>query len=236
MDSQRKLKTNLDTNFLKLIAITSMVIDHVGHVFFPQYPIFRWIGRMAFPLFCYCLTVGMLYTHDIKKYLGRLAAFSIISQPFWILAFNYQDFMGNLTNLNIFFTLLLSLFAVWGIYSRKWWCFVVGFLCVCFFNVDYSATGVILMLIFYLCRNKPYLGAILYTLSYLPALYNADLSDPLALAIGGHAIGFEIFSLLALPFILIQTNSSLKISKWFFYCFYPAHLLLIFIIRFLLHV
>lgn len=82
METQSKLKTNLDTNLLKLVAVTSMVIDHVGHVFFPQYPVFRWIGRMAFPLFCYCLTVGMLYTHDIKKYLGRLAVFSIISQPF----------------------------------------------------------------------------------------------------------------------------------------------------------
>lgn len=41
-----KLKTNLDTDFLKLIAIISMVIDHVGSAFFPQYPVFRWIGRL----------------------------------------------------------------------------------------------------------------------------------------------------------------------------------------------
>ena len=66
MDSE-KLKTNLDTNFIKLVAIISMTFDHVGSVFFPEYPVFRWIGRIAFPLFCYCLTVGMLYTHDIKK-------------------------------------------------------------------------------------------------------------------------------------------------------------------------
>lgn len=236
METQSKLKTNLDTNLLKLVAVTSMVIDHVGHVFFPQYPVFRWIGRMAFPLFCYCLTVGMLYTHDIKKYLGRLAVFSIISQPFWILAFNYQDFMGNLTNLNIFFTLLFSLFAVWGIYSRKWWCFAAGFLCICLFNVDYAATGVILMLIFYLCRSKPYLGVAIYTLSYLPALYGADSSDSLALVIGGHAIGFEIFALLALPLIYVHTHSGLKISKWFFYLFYPAHLLVIFLMRLVLHI
>ena len=236
MEPQARLKTNLDTNFLKLVAIISMVIDHVGHVFFPEYPIFRWIGRIAFPLFCYCLTVGMLYTRDIKKYLGRLALFSLLSQPFWILAFNYQDFWGNLTNLNIFFTLLLSLFAVWGVYSRKWWAFLVGFLCVCFINVDYSATGVILMLIFYLCRSKPWLGCVLYVLSYLPALFNTDLTDHLALVVGGHAIGFEIFSLLALPLILIHTNSGLKISKWFFYLFYPAHLLVIFLARLALHV
>lgn len=37
-----KIKTNLDTGFLKLIAILSMVADHVGSAFFPQYPVFRW--------------------------------------------------------------------------------------------------------------------------------------------------------------------------------------------------
>ena len=62
-----KLQTNLDTNFLKVIAILSMTVDHVGSAFFPQYPVFRWIGRMAFPIFCYCLTVGLLYTREIGR-------------------------------------------------------------------------------------------------------------------------------------------------------------------------
>ena len=106
-----KLKTNLNTNFIKIIAIAAMTIDHVGTVFFPEYPAFRWIGRIAFPLFCYCLTVGMLYTHDIRKYALRLGAFALISQPFWILAFHADNIPGNLFNLNIFFTLLVSLLA-----------------------------------------------------------------------------------------------------------------------------
>lgn len=54
----------------------------------------------------------MLYTHDIKRYLGRLGLFALISQPFWILAFNAEDFWGNLLNLNIFFTLFMSLLTV----------------------------------------------------------------------------------------------------------------------------
>ena len=68
LKNQPKLRTNLDTDFLKLIAVLSMTVDHVGAVFFPEYPVFRWIGRMAFPLFCYCMTVGLLYTHDIRRY------------------------------------------------------------------------------------------------------------------------------------------------------------------------
>lgn len=65
-----RLRTNLDTDFLKLIAILSMLLDHIGAVFFPEHPAFRWVGRLAFPIFCYCMTVGLLYTRDIKRYLG----------------------------------------------------------------------------------------------------------------------------------------------------------------------
>ena len=226
---EQRLKTNLDTNLIKLIAIISMTVDHVGGAFFPEYPVFRWIGRIAFPLFCYCLTVGMLYTHDIKKYLLRLGAFALISQPFWILAFNSDDIVGNIFNLNIFFTLIVSLLATWGFKEKKWWLFIAGIILLNVVNFDYAMTGLILMMIFYLCRNKPWLGAIIYTLTYLPAL-NGYMEDPLALKIGGHAIGFEIFALLALPFIYIHTKSDLKISKWFFYIYYPAHLFAIFLI------
>ena len=227
--NDRKLKTNLDTDFIKIIAVVSMTIDHIGGAFFPQYPAFRWIGRIAFPLFCYCLTVGMMYTGDIKKYLFRLGAFAVISQPFWILAFNSDDITGNIFNLNIFFTLIVSLLGAWGFKERKWWLFILALILLNVINFDYAMTGLILILIFYLCRNKPWLGAAVYTLTYLPAL-NGNMADPLALKIGGHAIGFEIFALLALPFIYIQTNSGLKISKWFFYIYYPAHLFAIYLI------
>lgn len=227
--NDRKLKTNLDTDFIKIIAVVSMTIDHIGGAFFPQYPAFRWIGRIAFPLFCYCLTVGMMYTGDIKKYLFRLGAFAVISQPFWILAFNSDDITGNIFNLNIFFTLIVSLLGACGFKERKWWLFILVLILLNVINFDYAMTGLILILIFYLCRNKPWLGAAVYTLTYLPAL-NGNMADPLALKIGGHAIGFEIFALLALPFIYIQTNSGLKIPKWFFYIYYPVHLFAIYLI------
>ena len=103
-----KLKTNLDTDFLKLIAIVSMLIDHVGTVFFPQYPVFRWIGRLAFPIFAYSLTVGLLYTRNIRKYLIRLGIFALISQPFYTFAFHPWDWQTEWMVMNIFFTLFVS--------------------------------------------------------------------------------------------------------------------------------
>ena len=227
-----RLKTNLDTDFLKLIAVTAMLIDHIGGAFFPEVGIFRWIGRLAFPIFCYCLTVGLLYTRDVRKYLLRLGIFAIVSQPFYILAFHPIDqFAANLTNWNIFFTLFLSLLAMAGLKERKWWLFALALFTVSWWNFDYSGTGIQLMLIFYLCRNHPGIGAGLYALSYLPALWTGWPEDPLCLTVGGLNIDWTIFALLALPLIFCRTHSRIKVNRWFFYAFYPAHLAAIALIQ-----
>ncbi len=236
MEQERKLQTNLDTDFLKLIAIIAMLLDHVGNVFFPQYPVFRWIGRIAFPIFCYCMTVGLLYTHDIKKYLTRLGIFAIISQPFWILAFNPDDVWGNLTNWNIFFTLFLSLLSLWAFQEKKWWLFALGVVALALGGFDYNYNGLVMMLIFLLCRNRPGLGALLYFLTWIPALWGGDIADPRCPVIAGHAINWTIFGLGAMPFIFLNTHTNLRVPKWFFYGFYPAHLAAIALVRFLMKV
>lgn len=231
-----KFKTNLDTDFLKLVAIISMLIDHVGSAFFPQYPVFRWLGRLAFPIFCYCLTVGLLYTHDIKRYLSRLAVFAVVSQPFYALKVDPHAFWENLTNWNIFFTLFLSLLFMWGIRERRWYSIAVSVISVamlCLWNFDYGFTGVLLMLIFYFCRNNPALGAVLYTFFYLPAFWGRP-EDPLGLMIAGHALDWTIFALLAMPLIFCPTHTGVKVNKWLFYAFYPGHLAAIVLIRLVL--
>lgn len=236
MDAQLKLKTNLDTNLLKLIAIISMAVDHVGTVFFPEYPVFRWIGRLAFPIFCYCMTVGLLYTRDLKKYLLRLAAFAVISQPFYVLAFHLHDWQTEWSNMNIFFTLFVSQLAMCGWIRRKWWLLIGCLALLMFLNFDYGANGLIMMLIFYLLRDRPAWGAALYVLFWLPALWGGDLADPRSLVIGGHAVNWTIFGVLPVLLIYLPTKSGLKIPKWFFYIFYPAHLFAIFAARLILRV
>lgn len=162
--------------------------------------------------------------------------FALLSQPFWILAFNADDFLGNLLNFNIFFTLFVSLLAMWGFKEHNWPLFLGCVLLLAFVNFDYSVTGVMLMLIFYLCRRRPALGALLYTLSYLPALWSGSPEDPLSCHLGPLWISFEFFALLALPLIFFRTRTGLRIPKWFFYGYYPAHLLAIFLVRTLLHI
>ena len=125
---------------------------------------------------------------------------------------------------------------MWGFKEHNWPLFLGCVLLLAFVNFDYSVTGVMLMLIFYLCRQKPALGALLYALSYLPALWGGSPEDPLACHLGPLWISFEFFALLALPLIFFRTRTGLRIPKWFFYGYYPAHLLVIFLVRTLLHI
>ena len=102
------ISTNTNTSWLKIIALITMTCDHIGKMFFPKITILQIVGRIAFPLFAYCLAVGCIYTYDIKKYASRLLLFAIISQPFYIMRFsaNINQFIDNLTNFNIFFASL----------------------------------------------------------------------------------------------------------------------------------
>ena len=82
---QRKL---LNGNQLKAIAMVSMTIDHVTSVMFPNYPTDWWIiilhiiGRLAAPIFWFFIAEGYHYTHDLKKYAGRLLGFDIETTGF----------------------------------------------------------------------------------------------------------------------------------------------------------
>lgn len=91
----------MTASILKLIAIISMTIDHIGAYLFysgsdivsPQgINLMRSIGRMALPIFTYFLVVGYFKTRDIKKYISRIHLFAIISQIPFTLAFYYENY------------------------------------------------------------------------------------------------------------------------------------------------
>ena len=70
----------INASVLKWIAVITMLIDHVGVVFFPEYSIIRWIGRISFPLFAFLICEGYRHTSNIWKYFLRLGIFAIISE------------------------------------------------------------------------------------------------------------------------------------------------------------
>ncbi|WFD08671.1 TraX family protein [Tepidibacter hydrothermalis] len=225
---ERRIASNLDTNFLKIIAIIAMTFDHTGKILFPDVLYFQIIGRIAFPIFAYCIVVGCLYTHDIKKYILRLFIFALISQPIYALANHptWNGFVENIFIWNIFFTLIIGLSVVYGLKDRKWWISVLGLLVVGLFNFDYGIDGVILMIVFFLCRNNPIISAtIIGVLLSIPFFLGNDLM------ILGVSIGKQGFAILSLPFIYINTNLNPRVNKYVFYAFYPVHLLVLYFIQ-----
>ena len=227
---------SLSAAALHILAMVLMLMDHLWATLLPAQDWLTCAGRLAFPIFAYCLTVGLLYTRDIRKYLLRLGAFALISQPFYIFAFHPWDWQAEWMNMNIFFTLLVSLLALWGVHTRRWWLFLALFLLASFVNFDYSANGIVLMLIFYLCRNRRVLGAAVYVLFWLPALWGGQMEDPLSVKIAGHAINWTIFAVLSAFPIFLPTHTGIKVPKWFFYAFYPAHFAAIGLARVILNV
>ena len=83
---------------MKLIAVTSMVIDHLGYFLFPRftsqtvYFIMRSIGRTAFPIYCFLIVNGYEKTHDVKRYLSRLILFALVSQIPFVMCFDANPF------------------------------------------------------------------------------------------------------------------------------------------------
>src|SRR5690554_4189669 len=141
------IKPNNRTDILKLLAIISMFIDHIGYVFFPQYIIFRLLGRIAFPIFAYHISIGYINTSNLKKYAIRLFLFGLISQlPYNIL---FQN-----GSLNIFFTLFLGLICIYALDKRNYIILALTFIAAFILDFEYGFYGILTILSFYFYREN----------------------------------------------------------------------------------
>lgn len=206
----------INTFTLKLIAVVCMIIDHIGLAFFPEYIIFRILGRIAFPIFAYTLVEGFFHTRNLKKYLVRLGIFMLLSEiPFdlavsgKILEFGHQ---------NIFFTLFLGILTLTLIVkttsiSKQFLIVAISLLLSRVLNMDYSSMGIMTILLFYYFRDKK--KEQLLAVGLLNLLMAGKL---------------QMFSILAFIPIALHNGKQGPKMKWFFYAFYPMHLLAIYFI------
>lgn len=87
---------------MKLIAVLSMITDHLGYFLSPLYIprgvyyVMRSIGRIAFPVYCFLIVNGYEKTHDVKGYLTRLVTFAAISQVPFVLTFDANPYIPGL--------------------------------------------------------------------------------------------------------------------------------------------
>jgi len=120
-------KVSLNSNSLKIIAIITMIIDHIGYYFQPYmnnivYITLRTIGRISMPLFAYLLVQGFFYTKDLKKYIIRLFVFALITQLAIFGVSIFDDDAQKLsvnTQLNILFSYTLSIIVLWLLHEKK---------------------------------------------------------------------------------------------------------------------
>lgn len=140
---------NTSTGILKLIALLFMMIDHFGARLSPSVLEMRMLGRIAFPIYCWCMIVGFHHTKNVPKYLFRILLTGLLVQPLYSVAMLHGWYSSQLTFVweeisalwqqqsgffpflgallakinskpNIFLTLFAGLCALWGIREKKW--------------------------------------------------------------------------------------------------------------------
>ena len=200
---------------LKCIAMITMLIDHIGAILFPGQYLFRMIGRLSFPIFCFLLVEGFYHTRNVEKYMIRLGCFAIISEIPHDLAF--QNELLEFEHQNIFFTLLLGLVLMNAIQkTNKTGTRAVYVLMAMWaantFGLSYDARGILLIMIFYFLRDRVSVKLI------LGAAWNFLWTQ------------IQWYGAFASGLILLYNGKKGRSMKYLFYVFYPVHLLILYFV------
>ena len=236
----------LNSNHLKLIAIIAMTIDHIADLMYPEMPsnmisiILHIIGRLTAPIMFFFICEGFYYTKNLKKYILRLFIFAIISHFAYCFAFgiNYIPFSsGNIFNqTSIMWSLAWSVVALYIVNCKtnlkEWqkWLLVI-LINLITFSSDYSCIAVMTILSMY--SNRGNLKKQFISMSFWILIY----------AVISYLFVSKVYGLITVGVILVYPllnvyngkKGKLKWMKWFFYLYYPLHLILIGILRMIIY-
>lgn len=192
---------------ISLIAFTTMLIDHIGLLLFPDEFFLRVIGRAAFPLFAVMIGRGSFYTSDSLSYISRLLILAIVSQIPFIFAVTPD-------RLNVVFTLVLGL-SLWHLFIKQdFSALFILFVITLLVPVDYGFTGV--FFVAFCCAAYCYCIP-LHSLFWVFVAW----PDAVSLFVG-------LIFLLLFWFVPFPGVSCMRSRLW--YGFYPIHLLLLYLI------
>jgi len=241
-------------NQIKYIAIFAMLLDHIALGFLPDtsplYVMMHFFGRITGPVMCFFIAEGYHYSRNVARYLFRLGLFAVISWvPFAYFSKGKLPLYWNgvsyslITQTGVIYTLFLGLCAIlvfeardrYGFLYPLWMRAGVIFLLMYVSQIgDWSYYGVSLCLIFHIFRNLPRQKWICY--SVISALMILEKYMQIVDRGGAWWLVSQEFGLFLVPILFeglydgreVKNNS---LSKWFFYVFYPAHLLVLGLIR-----
>lgn len=205
-----------------------MTIDHIGAILYPELTLLRIIGRLSFPIFSYLLVLGVESTRNVRNYFIRFFLFALISQIPFSLALgnmfvNFEEY-----RLNIFFTLAFGVVIL-----HKPILMVLPFVASLVLNIDFGVYGFVMITFTnFLKENQKYGILSLIILGFI-SIFLWEI---------------QIYALLALPLILLHMNG--YFTKWitrrgneeetiiypvwrkyFFYAYYPLHLIVLYFIK-----
>ena len=220
----------LTGNQLKVIAMVTMTIDHIGHFLMPQVFWLRMIGRLAMPIYAYFIAEGCRYTRSMPKYLATIAVTAVVCQIVTLLTgslyqcilVTYSMSVGLIALIKqakkshrILWWLLLAVAvgAVWFVTES-----LPGLLPGTDFDVDYGFLGVLLPVILWLIPTKPL--KLLAAAGVLFLIYDAGV---LFLCARGAVALLALYN---------GRRGNLKL-KWLFYGYYPFHIAVIHLIAML---
>ena len=236
----------LNGNTLKIIAAISMLIDHIGLLFFPFDGIFRIFGRLAFPIFAFMIAESAKYTRNRKRHFLMMFSLAVICQLVYFIFDSGSLYMCIIVTFSIS-TLLIyalqnfkrTLFSKNSVKFDKALsgCIFFGGILATFvlnsiITIDYGFIGcvapVAVSLFDFNDTDAPEKYKKLDKLEYKLVCFTVPL---IALIISNmmrkvFIIPYtQVFSLLAIPLLLLYSGKrgSARL-KYFFYIFYPVHL------------
>ena len=231
---------NRDTTLLKIIAAVCMIIDHAGVRLFDNMTEMRIIGRLAFPIFAWCLVVGACYTRNELKYGLRLLLVGLIAQPCYMLGLHH-----GWDRISIFGTLLTGYLGILGIrhkwYGSQFWAPLLALAVACLVKMDYGWRGVLFIMLLYLSRkNRGAVAAVMiafclywggnsklvtdvFGIPLQGGLFSEDIAQPF--------LRLQALALLSMPLIVWPRERRRALPYWFSYAIYPGHLLILWIVQ-----
>lgn len=262
----------MSTLALKIVAICSMLLDHTLKILPMQHMLVAWcgvpletsgwlldifqpLGRLAMPIFSFCVAEGCQHTRSPKRYLLRLGVFALVSEIPFRLAFTAPNREQDVYALHVFRfwpPVLTSVIATLFLGAAA--CFsyrkltekghrLLGLLALLpclllaeFMHADYGGWGVLLVFLpFALEKKKYYLPALGVALTLLYLVDNAWVGHGLAWLMpnSGGATYFADWLLALCALVLLgfyngkRGGKGSPVEKWLFYVFYPGHLLLL---------
>lgn len=230
---KKAINLQINQDILKIIALLTMTIDHLGYVFTPSFETpLRLIGRLSFPIFVFLLTFNLTKKDLFKKYISRLFIFAVITSLI-LIPLKYQS--GNILPLNIFWTLLLSVITIYGVEKTlqifkqnncKY--FIIGYI-LCFSAIFSCLTDFELFGLFYILslygwfKNKhTAFGLLTLIFAFLMNLHFSTTASIIS----------TIESLIFLLPLSSSNNSPRFLNPWWlFYAYYPAHLAIFYAVK-----